>query len=55
MAKNKSRSKQSSSQTKPKDVLYQVKTKRDSGVLKAYITFTYRMLHPGVSARGFIR
>lgn len=38
-------------QTKPKEVLYQIKTKRDSGVLKAYITFTYRMLHPGVSAR----
>lgn len=36
---------------KQKEVLYQVKTKRDSGVLKAYITFTYRMLHPGVSAR----
>ncbi len=39
------------SQAKQKEVLYQVKTKRDSGVLKAYITFTYRMLHPGVSAR----
>ena len=39
------------SQAKPKEVLYQVKTKRDSGVIKAYITFTYRMLHPGVSAR----
>ncbi|MBQ6151989.1 MAG: YcxB family protein [Mogibacterium sp.] len=39
------------SQAKPKEVLYQVKTKRDSGVLKAYITFTYRMMHPGVSAR----
>ena len=72
MAKNKSRSKNSSSQAKPKntasggeaqksessktqakpkEVLYQVKTKRDSGVLKAYITFTYRMLHPGVSVR----
>ena len=38
-------------QAKQKEVLYQVKTKRDSGVLKAYITFTYRMLHPGVSAR----
>ena len=38
-------------QSKQKEVLYQVKTKRDSGVLKAYITFTYRMLHPGVSAR----
>ena len=38
-------------QAKQKEVLYQVKTKRDSGVLKAYITFTYRMMHPGVSAR----
>lgn len=42
---------ESKAQVKPKDVLYQVKTKRDSGVIKAYITFTYRMLHPGVSAR----
>lgn len=41
----------SQAQAKPKEVLYQVKTKRDSGVLKAYITFTYRMLHPGVSVR----
>lgn len=38
-------------QSKPKEVLYQVKTKRDSGVIKAYITFTYRMLHPGMSVR----
>lgn len=66
MAKNKSRSNKPTAQVKPKteaqkssentqekpkDVLYQVKTKRDSGVIKAYITFTYRMLHPGVSAR----
>lgn len=36
---------------KPKDVLYQIKTKRDSGVLKAYITFTYRVFHPKVTAR----
>ena len=41
----------SGAQAKQKEVLYKVKTKRDSGVLKAYITFTYRMLHPGVSAR----
>lgn len=40
-----------SAQAKPKEVLYQVKTKRDSGVIKAYITFTYRIMHPGVSAR----
>ena len=36
---------------KPKEVLYQVITKRDSGVLKAYITFTYRVFHPKVTAR----
>lgn len=36
---------------KPKDVLYQIRTKRDSGVLKAYITFTYRVFHPKVTAR----
>lgn len=36
---------------KPKEVLYQIKTKRDSGVLKAYITFTYRVFHPKVTAR----
>ena len=36
---------------KPKEVLYQIKTKRDSGVLLAYITFTYRVLHPKVTAR----
>ena len=34
-----------------KEVLYQVKTKRDSSVIKAYITFTYRVLHPGVTER----
>ena len=36
---------------KPKEVLYQVITKRDSGILKAYITFTYRVFHPKVTAR----
>lgn len=36
---------------KPKEVLYQIRTKRDSGVLKAYITFTYRVFHPKVTAR----
>lgn len=35
----------------PKEVLYQIRTKRDSGVLKAYITFTYRVFHPKVTAR----
>ena len=66
MAKNKTRSSKPSSQAKPKteakknsaqasdkqkEVLYQVMTKRDSGVLKAYITFTYRVFHPKVTAR----
>ena len=65
MAKNKTRSNKTSSQAKPKneaqktskvsdkpkDVLYQIKTKRDSGVLKAHITFTYRVFHPKVTAR----
>lgn len=40
-----------STQAKPKEVLYRVKTKRDSGVIKAYITFTYRILHPRMSVR----
>ena len=65
MAKNKTRSNKTYSQSKPKteaqkttkvsdkqkDVLYQIRTKRDSGVLKAYITFTYRVFHPKVTAR----
>ncbi len=59
MAKNKTRSSKTSSQAKPKaeasekqkEVLYQVRTKHDSGVLKAYITFTYRVFHPKVTAR----
>ena len=34
-----------------RDVLYQVRTKRDSEVIKAYITFTYRVMHPGVTGR----
>ena len=65
MAKNKTRSNKTSSHSKPKteaqkttkvsdkqkDVLYQIRTKRDSGVLKAYITFTYRVFHPKVTAR----
>ena len=36
---------------KTASAVYQLKTKRTSGVLKAYITFTYRMLHPGVTPR----
>ena len=39
---------------KKRDVLYQVVSKRDSGVIKAYITFNYRVLHPTVSARLII-
>lgn len=34
-----------------KEVLYQVVTKRTSDILKAYITFTYRVLHPNVTTR----
>ena len=37
-----------------RDVLYQVVSKRDSAVIKAYITFNYRVLHPTVSARLII-
>ena len=39
---------------KKRELQYQVKTKRDAGVIKAYITFTYRVLHPTVSARLMI-
>ena len=39
---------------KKRDVIYQVVSKRDAGVIKAYITFTYRVLHPSVSARLII-
>ena len=39
---------------KKRDVLYQIVSKRDSGVIKAYITFNYRVLHPTVSARLII-
>ena len=34
-----------------REVIYQVKTKRDSDVIKAYITFNYRAFHPGVTGR----
>lgn len=34
-----------------REVLYKVETKRDSGILKAYITFTYRVYHPRVTGR----
>ena len=45
------REQQAESSGKKKEVLFQVKTKRDSDVIKAYITFTYRVLHPGVTGR----
>lgn len=41
-------------QKKPRDIIYQVVSKRTSDVIKAYITFTYRIFHPGVSARLII-
>lgn len=39
---------------KERDIVYQVVSKRTSDVIKAYITFTYRVFHPGVSARLII-
>lgn len=57
MAKNagkqgKSGAKKKSQQgAKNKEVLYQIKTKRDSDMIKAYITFTYRAFHPRVTGR----
>ena len=47
----KAQQKKTKSGKKNREVLYQVKTKRDSGVLKAYITFTYRVFHPKVTSR----
>ncbi len=38
-------------ESEKKEVLYQVKTKRDSDIIMAYITFTYRAFHPGVTGR----
>lgn len=43
--------KKQKARSKERDVLYCVETKRDAAVLKAYITFTYRVYHPGVTAR----
>lgn len=40
-----------SSEGSKREILYQVKTKRDSEVIKAYITFHYRVMHPGVTGR----
>lgn len=39
------------SEKKPAAAVFQLKTKRTSGIIKAYITFTYRLLHPGVTPR----
>jgi hypothetical protein len=36
---------------KEAEVLYQVKTRRTSDIIMAYITFTYRVFHPQVTAR----
>lgn len=36
---------------KEREILYQVVTPRDSDIIKAYITFTYRVLHPRVTGR----
>ena len=36
---------------KKKDVLYQIKTKKTSDIIKSYITFTYRVFHPAVTTR----
>ena len=50
--KNQNRNKNKSKSNEKKcDAVYQIKTKRTSGILKAYITFTYRILHPKVTPR----
>ena len=52
MAKNQKNSGSAPASGKSKkEILYQVKTKRDESVIKAYITFTYRVFHPGVTWR----
>ena len=63
MAKNKKRnnpasqqnaakiSEKNSSGEKKRESLYQIKTRRTSGIIKAYITFTYRVMHPKVTPR----
>ena len=50
MAKNQSK-KDPETQAKTSAAVFQLKTKRTSGIIKAYITFTYRILHPGVTPR----
>ena len=49
-AKSKKSGKGSSS-AKKRDAVFQLKTKRTSDIIKAYITFTYRIMHPGVTPR----
>ena len=51
LSKRAAKEQQAESSGKKKEILYQVKTRRDSDVIKAYITFTYRVLHPGVTGR----
>lgn len=36
---------------KVREVVYRVKTKRDAGILMAFITFNYRVFHPNVTKR----
>lgn len=36
---------------KEREVLYRVSTLRDAGILKAFITFNYRVFHPSVTSR----
>lgn len=50
-AVNNSENSASKANEEQKEVLYQVVTKRTSDILKAYITFTYRVLHPNVTTR----
>ena len=50
-SKSKELQQKKKTESEPKEVLYQVKTKRTSDVIKAYITFTYRVFHPKVTAR----
>ncbi len=37
--------------SKPSEVIYRIKTKRDSSVLMAFITFNYRVFHPNTATR----
>lgn len=53
-AVNNSEKSASKANEEQKEVLYQVVTKRTSDILKAYITFTYRVLHPNVTTRLII-